>query len=243
MANGLTDRFGEVWQRRRLVYEIVIYVLVAGGVTLLASSLLEPQWSVLFFLDHLPGLVMETISWLSVRPKTAITIYGGVLTVGALGVFAVIERRAHLGLDRYQQMQEPMRLRFLITGGFIAGFLGARAIVVVGGLANTEAEAGFSLLRQIEILGYHIHHFFFGFVILVIVGWAALLRPNVSRRWLAFLYGLGIGVFVDEFGLLLTWGDYYARQSWFVAITFLSILVAAMTWMWGTADWDGSAEG
>lgn len=219
------------------VLEVVLYVLLAAGATLLLSALLEPQWAVLFFLDHLPGLVMKTIGWLSVRPKTAIAIYGGTLTVGALGLFAVIEYRADRGLDRYQRMREPMRLRFLITLGFLAGFLGARAVVILGGLANTEtAQFGLGLVRQISILGYHIHHFFFGFVLLVLAGWAAILRPEISRRWVAFVYGLGVGIFVDEFGLLLTWGDYYARQSWFVAITFLSILVIAMVWAWGIAE-------
>lgn len=240
MDGEVSQRLEGLWERRRTIYELVIFVLVAVGASLLASSILEPQWAVLFFLEHMPGLVMKTISWLQVRPKTAIAIYGGVLTVGALGIFAVVERRARAGLRDYTQLREPVLLRFLITVGFFVGFVGARAIVVVGGLAAGEGalSAGFGLLQQIWIFGFHIHHFFFGFILLVIAGWGALLHPEISQRWLAVLYGLGVGVFVDEFGFLLTWGDYYSRQSWFVAITFLTVLVAAMLWTWGTSDRD-----
>lgn len=239
MREQIGQRFQKLWQRRRTLYEAVVFVVVAAGATLVASALLEPQWSVLLFLDHVPGLVMGTISWLKVRPKTAIALYGGVLTVGALGVFAVTERGARAGLERYEELREPIRLRLLVLAGFVGGFVGARAVVVLGGLADTaSAQPGSGLVQQIWLFGYHIHHFFIGFLLLVVAGWGALLRPEVSRRWLAALYGVGVGVFVDEFGFLLTWGDYYARQSWFVAVTFLSVLLIAMLWTWGTAERD-----
>lgn len=249
-ADRIGERLRSLWPRRRTIYEVLLFVLIAAGVTLLVSALLEPQWAVILFLDHVPGLVMRTIGWLKVRPKTAVAIYGGLLTVGALGLFAIVERRARADITHYTRMREPVLLRFLVASGFLAGFTGARAVVVIGGLASTGGvlTAGLALFQQIWILGYHIHHFFIGFFLLVVAGWGALLRPEVSRRWLAVLYGLGVGIFVDEAGFLLTWGDYYARQSWFVAVTFLTVLLAAMMWVWGTEQGrienrEGSEEG
>lgn len=237
IPDTVTDQVERLLERRRLVSTLVLFSVAAAGVTLVASAVLEPQWAVILFLDHVPGLVMGTIRWLKVRPKTAVALYGAILSVGALGVFGIVEWRARADVRRYTQLREPVLLRFLITAGFVAGFIGARAVVVLGGLATTQGAltAGIGLFQQLWIFGFHIHHFFIGFLLVMLAGWGALLHPQISRRWLAVLYGIGAGVFMDEVGFLLTWGDYYARQSWFVAVTFLSVLVAAMLWVWGTS--------
>ena len=45
----------------------------------------------------------------------------------------------------------------------------------------------------------------------------------------AMLYGGGLGLLIDEIGLLLTWGDYWATQSYIFGIIvifiFLSIIL------------------
>jgi hypothetical protein len=65
----------------------------------------------------------------------------------------------------------------------------------------------------------------------------ALLHPD-EGRWTAGLHGAGLGVFIDEIGPLLCWGDDGARSSWFVLAAVLTLLWAATLWSWieATAD-------
>ncbi len=53
-------------------------------------------------------------------------------------------------------------------------------------------------------MGYHIHHFYFGMVVLSIGGLIALLTNHkVVLRISSMLIGTGMGLFTDEIGLLL----------------------------------------
>lgn len=246
------DGVEDLWERRFTAFEVFILVLVTAGITVTVSALLEPQMLLVLFLDHVPGLVMAMITWLGVHPKTAVALYGGFLTVGSLGVFAVVERRARAGVPSYRELREPVLLRFLVAISFFVGFVGARTVVIVGGLALAGGGGGLmsaglwifgDLLGHFRLFGYHIHHFFYGFVLLVIAGWGALLRPDWSRRHLAVVYGLGVGIFVDEFGFLLTWGDYWARQSLFAAVIYLNVLFIGILWVWGTRETEPSEAG
>src|SRR5215470_9573276 len=50
--------------------------------------------------------------------------------------------------------------------------------------------------------GMHIHHYVYGIFILVIAGYLALVfRGDGARPWIALLYGLGVGLTFDEFGM------------------------------------------
>ena len=113
---------------------------------------------------------------------------------------------------------------FIIFISFVIAFALARGVVVFG------PES-----LRLFIKTYHIHHFYYGFALLAISNWIALTtdRPHMER-FAAVLFGIGLGLFVDEFGLLLTCTtltkdcDYWARQSYdaFVLIggLFLAIL-------------------
>src|SRR5262245_56293504 len=48
----------------------------------------------------------------------------------------------------------------------------------------------------------HVHHYVYGIFILAIAGYLALIfRGNRATTWIALLYGLGIGLTFDEFGM------------------------------------------
>src|SRR5215469_12450323 len=52
--------------------------------------------------------------------------------------------------------------------------------------------------------GMHIHHYVYGIFILVIAGYLALIfRGDGATPWIALLYGLGVGLTFDEFGMWL----------------------------------------
>lgn len=63
--------------------------------------------------------------------------------------------------------------------------------------------------------GTPVHHLNYGIFLLAGVGAYMLLRPTANRRWIAVLYGIGLGLTFDEFGMWLhLGGSYWQRASW-----------------------------
>lgn len=83
-------------------------------------------------------------------------------------------------------------------------------------------------VKTIYIRGYHIHHFNFGIIILIFAGYLSLtdtIRTHIRK--IAVLYGIGLALIVDEFGLLVTLEkeSYWNRGSYDAAIVTLLILL------------------
>jgi len=81
----------------------------------------------------------------------------------------------------------------------------------------------------LTVKGVHIHHFTYGVVILVVVGLYLLLRrPAVESdafRWATFIYGVGLGLTFDEFGMWVRLEDnYWVRQSYDAVVIVVLIL-------------------
>jgi hypothetical protein len=63
--------------------------------------------------------------------------------------------------------------------------------------------------------GTHVHHLNHGIILLASVGAWLLLRPPRNFRWPAILYGIGLALTFDEFGIWLhLGGSYWQRASW-----------------------------
>lgn len=112
---------------------------------------------------------------------------------------------------------------FIIAISFIIAFALARGTVVFG-----------PEWMRLIVKEYHIHHFYYGFILIAISNWIALTTDRVHMfRFAAVLFGAGLGLFMDEFGLLLTCTtagfecDYYSRQS-YDAVMYLSALFFAI---------------
>ena len=137
------------------------------------------------------------------------------------------------------------KLPFIITVSYLLSFLTIRLLVTIAGSAQTgfakavrEGPPGvnFYIGRNIILFGYHIHHFYFGIILIAIAGWLSLVKnyrkKNINR--LGVMYGIGLGLLMDEIGLLLTWGDYYSDLSYLLSIfllgVFLSILYFPSFW-------------
>ncbi len=121
-----------------------------------------------------------------------------------------------------------------------------RTSVFLAGAAETDFAAAaktgelpgvdFHIGTNIILFGYHIHHFYIGIALICLAGWFALVGSNhFSRKQLAAVYGFGLGLFFDEIGLLLTWGDYYSQLSYtltlFLAAIFLNIVLFHDFWV------------
>ncbi|MFW6381847.1 MAG: hypothetical protein ACOCZ3_04810 [Bacillota bacterium] len=91
---------------------------------------------------------------------------------------------------------------------------------------QSSGEINFYIGRNIILFGYHIHHFYFGILLMGIAGWMSIVGVSyISGKKLALIYGTGLGLLMDEIGLLLTWGDYYSSLSYLLGIFLLGIFL------------------
>ncbi|MGM0508231.1 MAG: hypothetical protein ACQERZ_03585 [Fusobacteriota bacterium] len=141
--------------------------------------------------------------------------------------------------------KENKKVPFLITISYLITFLTIRLMVIIAGSAESEfakvakegmtPDSKFYIGRNIILFGHHIHHFYFGIVLIAIAGWIAIVKkPEISLEKLAITYGIGLGLFMDEIGLLLTWGDYYSDLTYQLSLLlggiFLNIVFFPDFW-------------
>lgn len=106
---------------------------------------------------------------------------------------------------------------FPIAVAFLLTFIGARIIS--------------HLWPDIYIpwAGIHIHHFTYGFFVLAIAGYLALVHSGPRAKYLiSLLHGFGLGLAFDEFGIWLNLNDNDpARWSYdgFIIITAIIFLI------------------
>ena len=85
----------------------------------------------------------------------------------------------------------------------------------------------------LHVRGTHVHHLNYGIFLLSGVGAYLLLgQPEKNRlRWAAMLYGIGLALTFDEFGMWLHLGGSYWQRASFDAMTviaaFLGLLASA----------------
>lgn len=90
---------------------------------------------------------------------------------------------------------------FWILSAFIPTFIGARLLV------RLDPRIFFT------VNGSHVHHFTYGFLILAIAGFIAIVRPGKPPAWLAALYGVGLALAVDEAGMWLHLTNFYYNET------------------------------
>ncbi len=126
------------------------------------------------------------------------------------------------------------RLIGIIASSFLATFVASRLFVY---LVLGKLLPNFFL----TIRGVHIHHFTYGVVILVLVGFYFIMRrPELSSRnfrIVTFIYGMGLGLTFDEFGMWIRLeDDYWIRQS-YDAIVVISLLLLNIAYYKSVLNW------
>jgi hypothetical protein len=105
----------------------------------------------------------------------------------------------------------------LALSSFIASFAVARIFTTLN--PNVVIMVG---------TGIHIHHFWFGILLLAVGGWLGIInRTERVDQLAAVLYGAGLGLIADEFGLLLTWGNYWTTLTYTVVGILLAFVILA----------------
>lgn len=103
---------------------------------------------------------------------------------------------------------------FWVLSGFLPAFIVARTIV------------HFSPGAFLNVHGSHVHHFTYGIVIMAVTGYLAVIRSTKSPAWLAFLFGVGLALAVDETGMWLhLTSQYYNETSENTIVIVMALLI------------------
>jgi hypothetical protein len=87
---------------------------------------------------------------------------------------------------------------------------------------------GYALIAApiLEIGGVHIHHLNFGIVLLALSGLLGFYFSNSEwRNKIIMLYGIGLGLTFDEFGMWLHLEDQYWMRTSYDAIIIISLIL------------------
>lgn len=121
--------------------------------------------------------------------------------------------------------QHRQRMSFAIFASFLFTFIIVRAYVIIGTIGIIEDP-------NLYIKGYHIHHLNYGIITLAIAGLLALFLQNAKNRLrLGALYGAGLALTFDEFGMWLKLEhDYWTRMS-YDAVVLISVVLASFVYI------------
>jgi hypothetical protein len=127
-------------------------------------------------------------------------------------------------MKRLRAASKP-NLSFIILVSFLASFAVARIFTY------------FFPSTVLMVQGFHIHHFWYGLVLLTIGGWLGInYRDDQTERIAAIIFGVGGGLIGDEIGLLVTFGDYYSGITYtFVISLFVFVFIVTLFMRHGQA--------
>ena len=118
-----------------------------------------------------------------------------------LNVFKKMEDQVELKVKNHRPGLY-VALLFPVLVAFVLTFIGSR---IIGYLIT------YNYIPEIywqPSPGLHVHHFTYGFFILALAGYLALIHSGPRARYfIALLHGLGLGLALDEFGMWLRLSD------------------------------------
>jgi len=79
----------------------------------------------------------------------------------------------------------------------------------------------------LKVRGTHVHHFAYGFVLLIFIGYFLLTQPRSpkTRLKLSVLYGIALGFAFDEFAMWIQLEDVYYDRATYDAIVIIAALL------------------
>ncbi|MFH0963118.1 MAG: hypothetical protein V2A58_03800 [Planctomycetota bacterium] len=123
--------------------------------------------------------------------------------------------------DGYESRRVRRHLARVALFVFLVTFTAARALVFL--IMSRRVPDLFLFLG-----GTHVHHLNYGIFLLAAVGGYLLLFPPEERSFdaVAILYGVGLALTFDEFGMWLHLGGSYWQRASFDAISVVAALLA-----------------
>jgi len=122
---------------------------------------------------------------------------------------------------------------------FLLAFAWARTwVLYVGRHAPNVSFSEFEIGSRITIAGYHPHHIATGVLLLAIVGWLHIhYRSQLLLKITAVLYGVGLGLIVDEIGFIVEGIVPYHDDFAEVFVLVVAISGAMMTSVYFPSFW------
>ncbi len=116
---------------------------------------------------------------------------------------------------------------FIILFFFFITFIFSRTFIYLDTAGIISPKLAYLSNWNQNIRGVHVHHFAFGIIILSISGYLSLLfHGKKPQHLIAALYGIGLALSYDEFGMWLNLEDnYWIRQSYDAVAIILVILI------------------
>ncbi len=109
------------------------------------------------------------------------------------------------------------KISFLVLFSFLIAFLSARIYALLYLFFNAPV---------INFRGVHVHHLNFGISFLAIAGFLSFYLFNTKwRNKVIILYGIGLGLTFDEFGMWLRLEDQYWMRASYDAIIVISVIL------------------
>lgn len=116
-------------------------------------------------------------------------------------------------------------MSFSVLTSFLLTFIFVRTYVRLGKMGIIEDP-------NLYIKGYHIHHLNYGIFILAITGLLALFFLNTKNRLkIGALYGIGLALTFDEFGMWLKLEDDYWTRLSYDTMIIITIIFASMVYL------------
>lgn len=116
------------------------------------------------------------------------------------------------------------RVSFVVLVTFLFTFIFVRLYVISANLGIIEDP-------YLYIRGYHIHHLNYGICIMAIAGFLALVFQNEKNRLrIGALYGLGLGLTFDEFGMWFKLNDDYWMRASYDAVVIISLFFISVVY-------------
>jgi hypothetical protein len=116
------------------------------------------------------------------------------------------------------------RVSFRILIAFLLTFVIARIYVLSSTFGIFEDP-------YIYVRGYHIHHLNYGIFIMAVTGfWALVFQEQKNRLRIGTLYGVGLGLTFDEFGMWMKLDDYYWTRMSYDAIVIIALLFTSFVY-------------
>ncbi len=116
-------------------------------------------------------------------------------------------------------------MSFTVLVSFLLTFIFVRIYVILGTIGIIDDP-------NLYIKGYHIHHLNYGIVTLAFAGILALFFQNKKNRLkIGAIYGIGLALTFDEFGMWLKLEDDYWTRLSYDAVVVISIILASMVYI------------
>ncbi len=155
----------------------------------------------------------------------ALVIFSFLLIAVAVLLSRVRHESARVIYKKHFAENRPRERLLYSSMGFYLSFATVRVI-------THAIRAGRGPFHDVAVGGRHIHHLVWGILLLLLVGycwlWQPTRHPRTMGRVLAFLYGVGAGLTLDEFALWLNLKDVYwereGRSSIDAVLLFSSLL-------------------